>query len=87
MISISDFQEGKINHVGVENIDGQTIKQKHDILGQRRGVHSGDPPPPPPPPPPPLLHLSTHTQGCFPPLSLLPSQLIDLLIYKRHENL
>ncbi len=47
MISISDFQEGKINQVGGENIDGQTIKQKHDILGQRRGAHSGDPPPPP----------------------------------------
>jgi hypothetical protein len=28
MISISDFQEGKINQVGVENIDGQTIKKK-----------------------------------------------------------
>jgi hypothetical protein len=33
MTSISDFQEGKINYVGVENIDGQTMKQKHDILG------------------------------------------------------
>ncbi len=33
MISISDFLERKINQVGVENIDGQTIKQNHDILG------------------------------------------------------
>jgi hypothetical protein len=33
MISIFDFQEGKINQAGVENIDGQTIKQKHDIFG------------------------------------------------------
>jgi hypothetical protein len=64
LISISDFQEGKINHVGVENIDGQTIKQKHDILGQRRGVHSGDPPPPPPTP---LFHENFQPKGVFSP--------------------
>jgi hypothetical protein len=40
MISISDFQDGKINQVGVEN-----IKQKHDILGLKRGAHSGPPSP------------------------------------------
>lgn len=63
MISISDFQEGKINHVGVENIDGQTIKQKHDILGQRRGVHSGDPPPSLPPH---CFMKISNQKGCFP---------------------